>query len=374
MKILKILNSNDEGGVLQAEIQYLKELRGSGVNIHSVIIGNGRNKELYEKLSDMAVFMPGNELLISGGLLGKSKSLISLLLWSKNSMKLIPSEIKNKSYNAIVFGRISFVFLSYFLAKKNKIKNYHFVHNTVNNSISLLAYKIIFKLFSVIPLANSEFTKQKLKGASNHIFYPGYDMARIAQSHAGKTYREEYGLNSNTLVLGIAARVCEFKAQDVVVKALMDKQFEKEDFVLFIAGVIKDKAVMERIKIYAGEHYRKKIIYLGDLSKMSKFYASIDILLNSGKGPESFGISVVEAMASGLPVVALSVGGTAETVQDSYNGWSYDEFSLSGYTITLKRVFEEKYKIDEYGKNSMKASSKFSSKENVINFINLIKA
>ncbi len=38
MKILKILYSEDEGGVLQAESQYMHELSKTGVEIFSIIV------------------------------------------------------------------------------------------------------------------------------------------------------------------------------------------------------------------------------------------------------------------------------------------------------------------------------------------------
>ncbi|MFV0224105.1 glycosyltransferase family 4 protein [Empedobacter falsenii] len=374
MKLLKILNSNDEGGVLQAETQYLKEFRNQGIEIYSVIVGNGRNKELYESLSDFSVILPETDLSIKGNPLQKLKSILFLKKWAKSAVKTIPDEIKNQSYSGIIFGRIGLMFLSYYLSKENKAKSYYYMHGKISDSKSLAVYNFLFKTLAITVISNSRYTMQSFKNHCQFYFYPGYDKTRIAQCYKGKTFRNEYGIVEDTLVFGIAGRICDFKAQDWITKILMSEKFNNENVVLLVAGIVQDEIVLERIKQYAGSNFGKKIIYVGNLSEMSKFYASINVLINSGKGPESFGISVVEARASGLPIIASNVGGTAETVQDGYNGWSFQGFTFDSYEEVFNRVFKQKNKIEEYGKNSLKDIDKFTAKTNVEQFVKLLKS
>lgn len=373
MKILKILSSNDAGGVLQAEIQYIKELRNQGVQVFSIIVGEGENKDLYQHFSDFSVNITGTSLNIQGKPWNKIISLLQLKKWAKQSLKLIPKEILNNKYDAIIFGRISFLYFSNYLSRKTNSQSYYFMHREIVDRKSVFLYKKLFEKLNIIPIANSRHTMESFNGFCKHYFYPGYDEKRTAQFHKGKTFRDEYGIDKNTTVIGIAGRICESKAQDLITRVIISRQFIKENIVLFLAGPIQDRSVFEEIKIIASEEYDKRIIYLGSLNDMPKFYASINVYLNSRRNTEPFGISVVEARASGLPIIAASIGGTAETVEDGYNGWTFDDFDIEGYEYVLERMLREKNNIKKYGENSLKGIDQFSAKINVKKFINLLR-
>ncbi|MBM3198575.1 MAG: glycosyltransferase family 4 protein [Chlamydiae bacterium] len=56
---------------------------------------------------------------------------------------------------------------------------------------------------------------------------------------------------------------------------------------------------------------------------------------------EDFGIGVVEAQSSGLPVIALGKGGALETIQKGLSGVFFQDATLSSFMETL-HLFEEK--------------------------------
>lgn len=300
------------------------------------------------------------------------KSILRLKKWSKGSIELIPEYFKTIFFDAIIFGRISFIFLSYYLAIKTNRQSYFFMHGKISSRISLLSYKYLLKKMKIIPIANSIYTMKSFGNFCKYYFYPGYDESRISTSFQGESFRGEYSIDEESLVFGIAGRICYFKAQDWITKILMQEKYENKKIVLLLAGVIQDQLVMDKIKEYAGSKFGSRIIYLGNLSDISKFYSSIDVLINSGKGPESFGISVIEARASKLPIIASSIGGTKETVVNGCNGWTFDGFSYLSHEKVIQKVINEKAKINEYGANSLKNLSEFSTKYNVREFIKLI--
>ena len=56
--------------------------------------------------------------------------------------------------------------------------------------------------------------------------------------------------------------------------------------------------------------------YVGDRSELSRWLASADIYV-SGMADETFGVSIVEAQASGLPVVGVAAGAMVDRVSDA---------------------------------------------------------
>jgi glycosyltransferase involved in cell wall biosynthesis len=70
---------------------------------------------------------------------------------------------------------------------------------------------------------------------------------------------------------------------------------------------------------------QNKVIFAGyqDQSRdLPKFYNSCDLLVLPSVGPpESFGMVIIEAMASGLPVIVSALPGPSELVDDGVDGF-----------------------------------------------------
>ncbi|HFC29906.1 MAG TPA: glycosyltransferase, partial [Oceanospirillales bacterium] len=61
-----------------------------------------------------------------------------------------------------------------------------------------------------------------------------------------------------------------------------------------------------------------RIVWIGLQTCMADLYAIADVLVSTSKKPESFGRTVLEALAVGTPVVAYNHGGVAEILAELY--------------------------------------------------------
>ena len=68
--------------------------------------------------------------------------------------------------------------------------------------------------------------------------------------------------------------------------------------------------------------------------ELASAYASADVFVHSSI-TETFGLVVLEAMASGLPVVARDVGGPSDTVHDGKSGFLVSELDVDGFVERL---------------------------------------
>ncbi|GAG17858.1 unnamed protein product, partial [marine sediment metagenome] len=57
----------------------------------------------------------------------------------------------------------------------------------------------------------------------------------------------------------------------------------------------------------------------------------------------SFGITAIEAMACGLPVIASNIGGLRELIIDSFNGYLFKTESHKSLTETIKKAENTKW-------------------------------
>jgi glycosyltransferase involved in cell wall biosynthesis len=83
---------------------------------------------------------------------------------------------------------------------------------------------------------------------------------------------------------------------------------------------------------------------LGNVPDPERYYGAIDIAINAYLGAESFGLSVVEAMMMGKPVLVHALGGPAETVIDGVTGWHVHEPTVEGFRQGLLRAFGDREK------------------------------
>jgi alpha-1,6-mannosyltransferase len=79
--------------------------------------------------------------------------------------------------------------------------------------------------------------------------------------------------------------------------------------------------------------------FVSDREELARIYASADLYLASGPG-ETFGLSVAEALASGLPVVAVDSGAVPDRIRGSGAGELYSRGEAESARRALERMLE----------------------------------
>ena len=80
-----------------------------------------------------------------------------------------------------------------------------------------------------------------------------------------------------------------------------------------------------------------RVTFLGERDVLPSLLASADLFLLAS-AEESFGLSALEAMSCGLPVVAPKVGGIPEVVTDGVTGWLSSPEDRQGYLDSLREA------------------------------------
>lgn len=94
------------------------------------------------------------------------------------------------------------------------------------------------------------------------------------------------------------------------------------------------------------------------------FYNQASLVLNlSDKKQvvETFGLTALEAMSTGLPVIVPTEGGIAEMVVDGENGYKIDVQELDRMADTIERIFSDGSLYLQLATNALTYSKKFSA-------------
>lgn len=187
-------------------------------------------------------------------------------------------------------------------------------------------------------IANSYTVATRIKkyyGRDSLVIYPPVDINKFAISQQPKKYYLAGG------------RLVPYKRLDLVVKA-----FSRLEIPLKIFGIGPELRYLKKIA-------KKNIEFLGKVTdnQRAELYQNCIAYLNPQE--EDFGITAIEAMASGRPVIAYRKGGATETVIEGVTGEFFDEQiweEMADKIIRFKdnydplkiRAHAEKFSVDNF--------------------------
>jgi glycosyltransferase involved in cell wall biosynthesis len=189
-------------------------------------------------------------------------------------------------------------------------------------------------------IANSKHVAKRIKkiyGRDSTVIYPPVDVDKCIFNES----KEDYYLT--------AARFVPYKRVDLIVRAFSQMPDKK----LIVIGEGPDEKRLKslasvNIEFLPRQPYEKLIDYI---SKAKAFLFGAE---------EDFGITIVEALACGTPVIAYSVGGASETVEHLKTGILFDKQNTEAVINAVKNFernkssFEPEYISESAQKYSRK--------------------
>ncbi len=92
-----------------------------------------------------------------------------------------------------------------------------------------------------------------------------------------------------------------------------------------MAAVVAERGWGERVRLHGKT----------DNAAMPTAYRSADVMVNCSLWPENEPLTILEALACGVPVIATALGGNVELVRDGDNGWLFEAGSAESLAARL---------------------------------------
>jgi glycosyltransferase involved in cell wall biosynthesis len=132
--------------------------------------------------------------------------------------------------------------------------------------------------------------------------------------------RGALGASDRDVVILQASRMQKWKGHIELLGALADLR-DLRGWRVWIAGGVQRSSEKryerELIDLVAATRLGDRVSLLGHRNDVRRLFGSADVYCQPNTAPEPFGISLVEALAAGLPVVTTRMGGAIEVVDSS---------------------------------------------------------
>ena len=173
----------------------------------------------------------------------------------------------------------------------------------------------------------------------------------------------EAGLNNtvfenSSIEILYAGRLVSIKGVDMLIDALAMLN-GRYNFHFSIVGDGDERANLEKQAKDRGI----SCTFFGSQTDMAEYYRKADIFVYPSIVQEIFGISIVEAMAFGIPCVANRVGGIPEVIKDGYNGFLTENISVKDLSKTIEKAIAFRSNADtvrEISENAKTTARKYS--------------
>lgn len=203
-------------------------------------------------------------------------------------------------------------------------------------------------------------SKDKVK-----VVYNGIDLKLFAPGRFSKeAARKAFGISGfSGPVFGTAGRLVLVKGHDVLLKAWASSGLQEQGGLLLFAGEGREESRLKQLAADLG--VEESVKFLGHLREIHKFYAAIDCFVFPSR-KEGHPLALIEAMASGLPVITTNVGGIPE-VLGSLAGLDGalmvkhdDTEALSGAIKVVAKLIKDRERLEKVRSLLVKRAGLFS--------------
>ncbi len=105
----------------------------------------------------------------------------------------------------------------------------------------------------------------------------------------------------------------------------------------------------------------EKVTFMGNVENVKKHYENANIYLHTSTH-ESFGLVLLEAMASGLPVVCLNAKGNKEFIKHKKNGFIFDFQEIKLFTTQIISLINNNLTYNNIVKNGQETAKTYDIK------------
>lgn len=161
--------------------------------------------------------------------------------------------------------------------------------------------------------------------------------------------RESLGIEGSEFVLGMAGRLVPLKGHRFFLEAFARLSAEVDSLRGVIIG---DGPEMPGLLSLSGRlGIKEKVLFTGYRKDMDKAVHLMDLLVQPSL-VEGFGLTLIEAGASGIPAIGFSVGGIKDIIDDGVTGILVKKEDTEGLYRAMRSLYFSQERVREMGRKA----------------------
>lgn len=276
-----------------------------------------------------------------------------------NLLKKEKPDIVHTHLNSMVYVSLPCILLN--------IPIIHTVHNIASKelpSLSSKVHKLMFKHKKATPVAISPNIQEtithfyRITDEQVPMIYNGIDLSKCIKK---QNYTSEI---SRILHIG---RFSYQKNHEMLINSFYELIKDYPKLHLYLAGIGE---LMDDIKsLVTYFNLDDKVTFLGQVDNIYTVLNKVDLFVLPSNY-EGFPMTIIEALGTGLPVIATNVGGVKDIIIDEYNGLLCG-VNKNDFCDKLKQIINDQSLYIQLATHTIKSSKKFSVNHMTYEYIKL---
>lgn len=251
-----------------------------------------------------------------------------------------------------------------FVSRKLDIPQLWSIHEIIVSPRMMytMTSKLIAK-YSSITITDSGAVKSHLdasgyfKKNAVKVIYNGVDSKRFKPENDCSYLYDEWNIPKDARIIGMMGRVNSWKGQADFLKVanIIMKKYP-DVYAVFVGAAFEGEEWREKelADAIAQSPYKDRIINQGYRTDSEYIYKLYDVFVLPSTNPDPLPTVVLEAMATGKPIVSYKHGGVCEMVRDGYNGLLAEVHNLEELASKIETLLVNDSLRAEMGNNSRK--------------------
>jgi glycosyltransferase involved in cell wall biosynthesis len=305
-RLLSVQNVWDGGGSEKALIRMIRQLRADGWDCHVAIGGPPRLAEEYARAGATVHVVPMERITTSGG---PGRWVRYLLAWPVSVIRL--TRLTRRLGIDVVHTNTLHSWYGWAAAALTRRPHVWQAREiVVQSALALRVERWLTTRFARRMVATSNAVAAQFTHPHLEVIFDEVDPGEFRPDRAG-AFRARVGIDDEVPLVASVGRIDTWKGVDILLDAVPALQAARPDIVVLVAG----GSVGGKEAYAAGLQARADALgvrWVGSRDDVADLMADLDVYVMASTEPEPFGLGLVEALASGTPVVATGAGGPVE--------------------------------------------------------------
>ena len=192
---------------------------------------------------------------------------------------------------------------------------------------------------------------------------PGVDISRFSSQFKDRSIWKKFNIDSNKTIILFVGRITKVKDLEFLLKAFSENAWSDAELAIVGKG--------PEYKLYNNRYDSFNNIHFLGIQKgeiLQKIYASSGLFVLPSAS-ETLGKTVLEAMASGLPVLVSDKGGPKDHVREAVNGRLFKAGDYGEFLKTLKEMLDQKKDLNKMGEVAYRTVQNYTMENLFKNFV-----